>query len=315
MSAVHEILFEGGAQTIVHVPIARVSSATVEIVDVNVGEGSTEREILALGAATVDGLNLTTAADAGPEELSPFEIAVSSSAGATVGTTYAIIGADGQYELFRCAGVSAGLLVAGAALSARYESGASVRGVQLSATFPLAAAANEQLYREDRPLRAIWRYTIGGQGVASHEQIRVVAQRYSQQYLTSAEAELRSCWADVVKELSPRANALRDIISAAAEDVEVKLLKRQIDAGQLLSSKHGHKAVVAAALLLIAKSGSAPQTLSPQEFLDVMKEDYVGVLHDLSRGLAPRGEVEVERESDQATAIHSRRYRAVTVRS
>ena len=104
MAGMHEILRDGGDQTLTHVPPSRVASATYSIEDLTLDIDAASR-VLGSGSATVDSLSETTTAASGVGQTDPRRIAITNSA-AVVGRQYEIVSTDGTTERLRVEAVT-----------------------------------------------------------------------------------------------------------------------------------------------------------------------------------------------------------------
>jgi len=166
----HTVIYQGGDQSISTVAYnaqgepVQPTSATYHIVDLRRGEESTERDIVASGtAATVDSVSTTTTADAGPSEDDDRAVTLTSVAGVTEGTRY-LLEQDGRRELLEADRIS-GLVAYGRdRLRLPFSTGASFLGVEVTATFPSAEAADEQAFDDSGGPYAIdWTFVGGGE--------------------------------------------------------------------------------------------------------------------------------------------------------
>jgi hypothetical protein len=162
--ALHRIYFEKGAQALVTIPHrggapVRVTAGTFEIVDTRYSVDSDDHVIVAAGtAATVDALATTLTAAAGRNAADRRALTMTSTAGLVAGAQYILESASGQAELVRIAAVASGALARTTQeLRGDYPTGTALRGVQVSATFPAPAAADEDNLDEGAFL-VIWTF-------------------------------------------------------------------------------------------------------------------------------------------------------------
>jgi hypothetical protein len=156
-----------GAQTLRHIPLdhqgrARVvSSATVEIVDLRYSEDSAERVVLASSPAAIGSVNTTLTAAAGPGETDTYRFPVASASGIAVGRPLLLIGADGVSELTSVRAIATLNIFAHLELRHDFATGASVRSVEITASFPaLEANDDTEVEAEPHPYQVTWTYTI-----------------------------------------------------------------------------------------------------------------------------------------------------------
>lgn len=147
----HQVIYGAGAQTLRTVPVSRhgrptvVTSCTYRIVDLRKGEDDAEREVVAAGtSATIDTTSTTSSAACGRGTVNQRKIPVASTTGFSQGRRYLITLADGTREMFVCEGIGTGYLVPRDELSRQYATGATVRGIEVSGTFPSLVANDEE---------------------------------------------------------------------------------------------------------------------------------------------------------------------------
>lgn len=138
----HRIAYGGGAATVRSVPLREgravaVASANYSIVDLRYSDDSAERA-LASGAASVDTVSTTLSAAAGRVR----SITVTSATGIVVGRRY-LLSSGGRSELVKVDGIDGNTLQLAAVLPSSFPSGATFRGVEIAATVPADAAADE----------------------------------------------------------------------------------------------------------------------------------------------------------------------------
>jgi hypothetical protein len=305
----HEVLYGGGAQALVHVPPVRVASATVAVEDLTEPDDGADRFIVASGAATLDSYSVTITAGAGPAEANP-RLLTHAGATATVGRTYAIEAANGQTELFVCDGATATTITSKTPLTGSYATGATVRGVQLSVDFPALAAADEDLFEGDPPVRATWTYTAAGTLHKVAELVRLVRNKSSQRSLGRVETELRARWEELVKQLPNHSNALRDIVRGCADRLDARLRGRGMDAEALLSGSLGFELLLQRVVLHLAECGYHPATRDAQLFVEAQDREFARLWESLTVGRSTEGAADVNRESDTAPHGSSKRSRS-----
>jgi len=119
--------------------IVRPTSATAQIVDLELPESDATRVKLALTPATIDVVSTTTTEAAGPQEASSRLITVDDATGITVGITYVITG-GGATEAFVVERVDGLDVWARDELRTRFATGAAVEGARVSVLFPASVA-------------------------------------------------------------------------------------------------------------------------------------------------------------------------------
>lgn len=310
---VHEVIFGGGAQDLVHVPPARVTSATVAIEDLTKDDEADDRFVVASAAATLDSYDITTTAVSGAGQADPRLMTHAGSA-ATAGRAYAIESSDARYELFEAEGVAATTIRARGPLSGVYASGSHVRGVQLSVAFPALAAADEDLFDGDPPLRVRWTYTISGQLWRVDELVRLVRSRSFARSLAEVELSLRTSWPELVKSVSPKGNALRDIVRGVASRLDARLRGQGVDPETALTGALGFELLLQRCVLHLGESGYAPSNRDVQLFVDEQAREFARLWQTTITGSTSRGAADVDRESDTAPRGSSKKTRNPFVR-
>jgi hypothetical protein len=308
----HDVIYLGGAQTLVHVPPGVVASATVEIADLTQDEDGDDRFILASGAATVDTYSTTIAADAGAGEADP-RLLTHAGSSATAGRTYAITASDGSYETFVAEAVSSTTIRASVPLSA-YASGSTVSGIQLSCSFPAISANDEDLFDGNPPLRVRWTYTFREQLYQEDEIVRLVRHKPRLAGLGAVEAALRSSWWELVKQIPRTPNALRDLVSSVADRLQTKLRARGIEPESFMLGAPGVELLQQACVLRLADQGCHPENRDPQAFRDEQEAEFARLWAWLTQGRSAEGAADVDRVTDTAPTGSSKRYRSVFLR-
>ncbi|MCY0990630.1 hypothetical protein OV203_26035 [Nannocystis sp. ILAH1] len=148
--AQHRIYYGKGAQALRTVPHrdgrpVLVQSATYGIFDSRYGDQSSEYVVVPAGTpATVDAYSSTLTARAGRGATSKRIILVTSTVGLLVGHQYLLQAADGRAELLKVDSIpSATQVLCSAEIMGDYGTGSSLRGIEVSATFPADPAADD----------------------------------------------------------------------------------------------------------------------------------------------------------------------------
>lgn len=307
----HEILYQGGDQTIRHLPPVRPASATYLIEDLFESAESDDREV-ASGNATLATGNTTTLEDAGPGTDNPRILEVASTTGFADGD-YVQVSSEQGTELARIVDVGTETLTLAHELAALHPAETTtVRGALMSCTFPSAKAGDEPTHEEDRPLRVTWTYEIGGVLHRAVEQIRVVKFRFSDQNLASIEDAVRDLYPAVVLHMKSTTNSLRDFVRRAARQVKARLDALGVDTGQFLPGSIGHEIAVAKCVEICAMNGIYPHGFSADNFLDAARADFAHVWKDLTG--RPKNVVDVQRDGDVANTSHTTALRNPTLR-
>lgn len=186
---VHSVKYGQGAQTLYHVPRdhlgrpTHVASATLAIEDFTEGTTSSSRTVVASAAATIDTTSevLTVAAGRGQADSRLFTVA--STTGFDEGRTYLVAptssGDAGEREEWTCAQITNNASIRSSQdITGAYAIGAYLLGLEISGTFPLAVADDEDLaIRDGRDYQAIWTYTIDG--IVHVDRVPIRVERYS----------------------------------------------------------------------------------------------------------------------------------------
>lgn len=163
MSA-HRVYYGKGAQALVTVPHrdgrpVRVTAGTFGIFDARYGDGSGDHVLVAAGtAATVDAASTVLTARAGRGAEDRRTLTVVSTADFAEGHMYLLAGADGRAELVTVAAI-ASATVARTASEVRgdFGTGSTLRGVEVSATFP-GTAADAEANLDGLPWVVVWTF-------------------------------------------------------------------------------------------------------------------------------------------------------------
>lgn len=301
----HEIQYLGGDQSIYHIPRDRearaslVASANYTIVDLTRGESDPDRTIVASTAATVDSATEATTAAAGPGTTDAKAISVASTAGFEVGHVYQIVG-GGHSELFTLDAIVANTsLTATQDLRYDYATSSTVRGVEISGTFPQAEAADESdMESGGGPYGVVWDYTIAGRDYAPLEEIYVL--RYSTQPVIT-ETDVMRAW-PLANSLNRDRFSVRDAIAVASEDYIARL-----QASNKRPELFKNNNVSRVAVRYLAISYLKEWRKEFEEAKDY-HERYDRLMNDLTTGQYPVGTVQVEQSTNTADRDTERSY-------
>ncbi len=181
----HKVIYNRGAQTLTHVPQDRLSrptlvaSATYRILDLTEGDTSAQREVVASTAATVDSFATTLSAAAGSTTANASLLSVYSVAGLAEGEKLLLSTVGGGLrEQVTVLSVRTSSIITQRPIRGSYGIADTLEGIEMSATFPLAVADDEDLaIRDNRDYYIVWSYTIDGEPWEVRESIDV--ERYS----------------------------------------------------------------------------------------------------------------------------------------
>lgn len=157
----HTLIYGGGEQTLVFVPLRIPSAATFGIIDLRYSEDSDEHTIVTAGTgATIDPLSttLTLAAGRGADRR---VVTLASVAGVELGRHYQIQDARGQREAVLADAVNVGAKTVRTRDEVRleYASGSTFRGAEVRAAIPASWCDNEETFRADMPAVITWTLT------------------------------------------------------------------------------------------------------------------------------------------------------------
>ncbi len=241
----HSVLYGAGNQTLKHIPIDRngkhvvVTSPTYTIVDLREGRTSSQREIVASTAATIDTASDSTTTTVGRSATNPQLIGLGDASEFTVGRRYLISDGAGS-ELFTIEAIDTNTLYSSKALQGDYCANASVVAIELEATFPASEADSEDETVEDGggPYQIIWSYSIDGQPYIVPETVWV--NRYSYTPWITREDLLRGH-----AQIDQRASreAISDALIVATEEVAAELQAGGLDPSKYRSTQVGRIAV------------------------------------------------------------------------
>lgn len=165
--ATHRIYYGKGDQTLRTIPHkdgrpVRVTSGTYGIFDVRYSESSSDYELVAAGtAASIDAVSTTLASKAGRNASDHRLLSLASTAGMVVGTSYILESAEGKAEIVKIVAIPNGTSALTASeIRGDYPSASTLRGVEVSATFPSSAADDEDsLQRDGLPWIIVWTFS------------------------------------------------------------------------------------------------------------------------------------------------------------
>jgi hypothetical protein len=147
--ATHRVYYGKGEQPLITVPHrggrpVRLASATYAICDLRHGDTAVEYVVVAAGeAATIDTTSTTLTAKAGRTAETRRRLALTSTADLVEGHSYLLQAATGEAELVTIASVASGTIaLAAAEIRGDYPAASTLRGVEVTATFPAEPAAD-----------------------------------------------------------------------------------------------------------------------------------------------------------------------------
>jgi len=283
--AVQRVLYGESGQSLRHTPPERVASATYQIEDLEYDADDPSR-VLASGSATIDSLSLTSNAAAGDGQTNPSRISVASTTGATIGDPAVITAADGSFELFEIAAVSADSYIeARHPLIGLYPSGSTVRGLQLSASVPASVYDEEEYVEMQDGLRVVWEYTIGGVARKRQQQIRVVYQDEPDIELGEVESIIRDMHPDIVdRVVSP--GEIRGWVQLAKRRLNGEFRANGQRPEQMMLGDEYNFCIAYLAMKIAGQNGCIPRNQEPDQFIDAMHKEYRSIANRYLTGKA-----------------------------
>lgn len=311
MTGLHTIYRDQGDQELVHVPPFAVASASYVIEDLSVSETDPTR-IIASGSATVDDLDETTTAAAGPRAALPRRVGITGTA-AERGRTYWITSADGTQEPVVVEAVAANSITVAGRLSATYAIGSTLTGAEIRCTFPSAAAAREDLQEETRVLRVLWTYSIDSRTVRVPEQIRVVRNAPElEAWLVPAETRLKQDWPELCQILGGGAEGVRNLVRSCAKATIADLRTMYQDPASILMGEQGFELLIRRCVYRFGELGHIPEGRDDkQTWVAQQRVQW----RDLFKAMANGGghsTAEIEPADDVATGTKRPRKRYLT---
>jgi hypothetical protein len=295
----HRVIHGRGTQSIVSVAIneqndpTQPSAATYSIVDLREPDDGASREIVASTAATVNSVSTTTTAAAGPSQSDERLIVVTSATGITEGLEFLISDA-GQRELFVVDRVDSLNVYARDKLRRDYTSGASILGVEVTASFPASDAdgdtGDDHLSEGGGPFAIDWVWT--GVTPATQREIVWLVRHAQRIYATEQDLQVLDQFAF---------NATRDdldartVLEQAHRDFRVRLRELGIDPDLYHGGDQARSAVAFRAAMYIRR---ALRGDANGELADWYEKQYLGIMNKLSA----TGAVVTDRLDDDAPA-------------
>lgn len=305
----HEVYFGGGAQDLVHVPPGRVTSATYAIEDFTESDDAAARFIAPAGSvATVDTYNAALSAAAGPGTSDPRLVTIAGGVAPTVGRAYVLELADTSSEPVRCRGASTTTLRASIPISGSYPATtSSLRGVELRASFPADAAADEDRFDNDEPCFITWIYTLRGLTYRVREQIRLERHRSAFRNLGEVELALREGFEELVLQLGPQ--PLDNVVRYAARRLESRMRGKSIATAEFFAGVQAFDLLLQRSIVHLADLGCYPKGRNADLFRSEQLEEFRKLWDGLTVGSPGHATTDVDRSTDTASSGPSRTLR------
>lgn len=312
------LIYGQTGRTLRHVPPARVTSATYAIEDLTRADDAADR-VLASGSATVASWSVVSTAIAGATQATPARVVATTTTGATVGAPAAIVSPDGSTEIFEVAAVSANAyLEAETDLAGVYPVGSTVHGILVTASVPDAldgVTTDEDFLEQERPLRVVWTYTIGGLAYKVQDRIELVRHTDAATVdVGAAILRVRKLYPDLPDRLPERASL--DVIAAeVAEDIADELRQRKIAPERMLLGPAGVRLLTLGIVAHAGDLGYAPGATSTDgTWARLAADRYRQRLEALLVGEPGGGTTETTHVADTASTTPSEHYRGPTLR-
>jgi hypothetical protein len=297
----HEVYFGGGAQTLTHVPLARPSAATYAIEDLTESDDGPNRFIVAAATpATVDPYSVTLSAAAGPGEADPRLLTFTAGTAPTVGNAYALEHTDGRSELVRCIGGTTTTMRLAAPLMSAFPSLSTVRGIQIPATFPLAAAADADRFENDEPCRITWSYTMRGLVWRISELIRLQRTRAEARHVAAVALELQRGWSELCIQQASTSHAVEDVVRYAARRLDSRLRSKNIEPAEFFSGEQGFDLLLQRSIVHLADLGAYPKSRQADLFRSEQLAEFLKLWDGITVGTSGKGTTDLDRSTDTA---------------
>lgn len=315
-NGLHEVYYAGGDQDLVHVPPARVASATYSIQDLTESDDSPTRFLVpAATAATVDPFTATTDLAAGPGALDSRLVQFGVVAAPTVGRPLAIEHVDGRSEIFECIGSTTTTARRRNPFQGSYPVGSALRGVRMVATFPSSAAANADRFESDEPCLVTWTYTLRGAVTIVEETIRLERSRVGARNLGEVVLALQEGFPELLQQLAADGRTPEDVVRYASRRLDARLRSKSINTADLFAGVQGFELLLQRSVLHLADLGCFPKTRSPEVFRTEQRDEFLKLYDSLTVGTAGHGTTERDRVTSTAEPGPARKSRNPFVRA
>lgn len=282
---VARVLFGESGQEARHTPPERVPSASYAFEDLEKDTDDASR-ILDSGAATVDSMSLTTNGAAGVGEADPRRIPVTTTTGASAGQNAVIVASDGAFEAFQVSEIAAGSYIKSAhPLVGTYQSGASVFGVDFTATVPASVYNDEDYVEQNDTLRVVWEYTLRGSLVKVQQQLRVVREAQGDFDHAGIRTMILDLYPDIRDRL-PNADPMQldRWIGAAQRLVYGHIRRKGLRPELLLGGDGMNDAIVYRTMEIAAENQCVPAGNDSSLFREHMGDRYTEIFTSMTTG-------------------------------
>lgn len=299
----HVVIYGEGDQTITTVPttaegepLLDPSSPQARIVSLLYTEDSSDRDIVAKAAVTPDATTDTTTAACGTETANSRRIPVGTPGNFSEGSSYALVSTTGEAIEIIVDHVDGSYVYTDSEIRGNFPSGSTLRGFQISVTFPTAKANDEEYFdiHRDVPFAVDW--FLGSGPVRELIYFRRAPERV---YARPADVELLDI---TVGKLNQRNDKIEKALEQAHRDFRRLLRAKGINTDTVHFGENGRDwCVFRAAEILRRNLGSERDV----EMADEYARWYRGIFNSLGK----EGEVSLARDTDRATSDHYHRRR------
>lgn len=299
----HTVIYLGGAQTIRTTPTESdgepmiLVSAEARIVDLRVSEDSADRVIVARAAAALDATTDTLTAAVGLGAPSRTRIEVSTPASFTEGRSYALVDPDGYKQEIVVDHVDGSAVYARNDIRHNFAIGSTLRGFEISYTFPSSEADDEQalLQHEVCPYAVDWFFTDGDPS----QQRELIYMRRNPRPVLARAADVEMLDIEIGK-LTKRGNQMEQALEQAHRDFWRLIEARSIDADTAYFGEHGRDWIVRMSAAYVRRSFGTERD-------DAMASMYEHTANGIMASLGGFGQTMIDKTSDQAVGDPSQR--------
>lgn len=308
----HQLIYGAGDQVIRTTPTRRtgepmlVTSATATIVDLLYPSGSSEHVVTASAAATLDTTTGTTTANAGPSSGQRKRLTIANATSYVVGRPYALVGLDGQVQEVVVEHTETGFVHLRDDLRAAYASGSTLRGFQLSFTFPSATADSESAFLahdggvESFPYAIDWVFAASPDPDPPRARELIYVRRHAEPTLARpTDVELLDSSA---ASLSRNLGTVERSLQQAHRDFFREIRARKVEPDRYIFGNTGRDAVVRRACEILRRAINTDQS---QDLADQYRKEYYGILS----GMGGSQDVHLNRGSDVSQTDVAERLR------
>lgn len=311
--APHMILFQGGDQTIKTIPLdlffrpAIVTSPTYLIEDLRYDKDDTTNRVIASGNATQGSQSFTLTGACGPSQADATFIPFASPPSGWLNAWVMLLKADQTRELVFVRAVDTNGVYARHPVRRDYASGDTIRGIEVRATFPSSAAADEdRLDNKGGPMRVTWGWTDEDGNVDALGEL--IWLKRSKRGKVVFEQHLIKRWPAVAR-WAIQDDMIRNALDAAHEDYWSELAMNGLPIERFYTCDHGQLAITNRALYYLHMWRETEDSIDLAErFLD----EWRRVVSGLTNGLPGAGVVTVS-EDDAAPAGSNHGYQSIFI--